>query len=346
MDLNHTNCPNRLTARIVLTDSQSTAVVALMAILMLVIIITNVFLGYMMFITKQLNSRGRWYMFFLTVADGLYGATSLPLAIILLSKYKSIRFCALEYATIFVAQFMANMSAYFTTLIAFHRYLKISPNLKNHTYGSFKHSLMSGKVANCVVALCVISPILHGLFSTHIFGYSKSIWPNIIMKGASLIIFIATYVLYFKVYYNVTKKRPTVTASETHQRIISRGSPKQPPSYTKEFTKTVFLILVSLAVNYMPMIIIDLWITVYRYFKGEMVPPIAIFLHYMSWAQVSTIPFFDSMIFIYQNRKVREHISAWRLKFIRRARPTKSLYIVNGKNTSSVSFAESFSQSG
>lgn len=302
------------------------------------IVITNAFLGYMMCITKQLNSRGRWYMFFLTVADGLYGATSLPLAIVLLSKYKSTRFCALEYATIFVAQFMANMSAYFTVLIAFHRYLKISPDLKSRTYGPFKHSLMSGKVANCLVALCVISPIMHGVFSTHIFGYSKSSWPNIVMKGVDFILFVSIYVLYFKVYYNVTRKHPTITATESHQNDSSRGSHK-PILYVKEFTKTVFLILISLAINNMPMIITDLWTTTYIYFKEEMVPPVAIFLYYMSWAQVSSVTIFDALIIIYRNRQIREHISAWRQKYIQRNLFRKNLYIVNGKASSSINFS-------
>eukprot|EP00112_Aurelia_sp_Birch-Aquarium-sp1_P025772 Seg877.4 transcript_id=Seg877.4/GoldUCD/mRNA.D3Y31 product="hypothetical protein" protein_id=Seg877.4/GoldUCD/D3Y31 len=247
-------------------------------------------------------------MFFLTVADGLYAVTALPLGLTLFTKYKSIRFCALEYATIFAAQFVANMSCYFTLLIAFHRYLKISPNLKNRTYGPLKRSLMSGKLANCLAALCVISPFLHGVCSTHIFGFSKSSWPNLVMKGIDLIVFLSVYILYFRVYYNVTRKRPTVNTAATQV----NGQRKPRRSYEKEFTKTVLLILISLAINVIPLTITDLWTSTYIYIIRKRPPQIAIFLYYLSWAQISAVCFIDAVIFIYRNRKIKDCLKAWR----------------------------------
>ena len=349
MDLNQTSCPNGVTKRLLLSNAQNAAVASLMAVLMPLIIITNAFLGYMMYKTKQLRSRGRWYMFLLTVSDGFYGMTSLPLGITLFTKYKSIRFCALEHATIFVTQFVANMSCYFTVLIAFHRYLKISPNLKNRTYGPFKWSLMSGKLANCLVALCVISPFLHGVCSTHIFGFSKSSWPNLVMKAIDFIVFLSVYILYFKVYYNVTRNSPTVNGTVTQP----SGSQKQRPSYAKEFTKTVLLILVALAINVIPLTITDFWTSAYTYFKKETAPRIAVFLYYISWAQISAVCFIDALIFIYRNRKIRKQISAW-LKGPKK-RPSlrysagnilkttafdMSAYVVNAKDNHSIRIAE------
>ena len=349
MDLNQTSCPNGLTKRLLLSSTQTATVASLMAILMPLIVITNAFLVYMMYKTKQLSSRGRWYMFLLTVSDGFYGVTSLPLGIALFTKYKSIRFCALEHATIFVTQFAANMSCYFTVLIAFHRYLKISPNLKNRTYGPFKRSLMSGKLANCLVALCVISPFLHGVCSTHIFGFSISSWPNLVMKATDFIVFLSVYILYFKVYYNVTRKRTTVNGTVTQP----SGSQKQRPSYAKEFTKTVLLILVTLAINVIPLTITDFWTSAYTYFKKETAPRVAIFLYYISWAQISAVCFIDALIFIYRNRKIREQVSAW-LRGSKKRSSSKysagmtfrttafeiSPYVVNAKDNQSIRIAE------
>ena len=307
-EFNQTNCPNGFLNRALLSNLQSVVVVAIIAILIPLIIIINIIFGYTMYKTKQLNSRGRWYMFFLTISDGLYAVTAMPLGITLFTKYRSIRFCALEHATIFAAQFVANMSCYFTVLIAFHRYLKISPNLKNRTYGPFKRSMMSGKLANCLVALCVISPFLHGVCSTHVFGFSKSSSPNLIMKAIDFIIFLSVYILYFRVYYNVTRKRPALNTLATQ----ANGQRKPRHSYEKKFTKTVLLILTSLAINVIPLTITDFWTSTYIYIIKQKPPQLAIFLYYLSWAQISAVCFIDAMIFMYRNRKIKDYLKTWR----------------------------------
>ena len=75
----------------------------------------------------------------------------------------------------------------------------------------------------------------------------------------------------------------------------------------------MFLILISLAINVLPLTITDFWTSTYVYIIKQKPPQIAIFLYYLSWAQVSAVCFIDALIFMYRNRKIKDYLKAWRV---------------------------------
>ena len=295
-------CQNAFSERNILTTTQATIIGSLQAVLIPFIISINFTLAYAMYKTKLLNSRMRWYVFLLTISDGLYGITSVPLMAVLFIKYAKTTVCNIEFATIFLMQFNMNVSLYFILLIAFHRYLKLDPELKSRNFIGLKKSAMSGRLANFLVAMCYFSPVVHATTTTNIFGQWDLPIPNMVMKLANLTMLFIGVVLYFRLYYRIVKRSDKVasanmTASQGHQN-----------HYTKQVTKTVLIILITLAASFVPFIVFDAWTSLYTYMMRSTAPQTVRFLYYFSLVLLSTVCISDAIIFIYRNKKIKEYI--------------------------------------
>ncbi len=306
MNTNHTRCHNAFSDRIFLTATQSTVISILLALYISPIIIVNISLALALFKKNLLNSRSRWYVFLLTLSDGFITVTVI-LLLILFTKYGKTEYCAFENIVVFLLQFNMHVSAYLVLLIAFHRYLKIHPNLKSRTYKGITKSVMSGRLANFLVIVCFVLPIFHGLSSCYFFGYIRSKIPIITTKAVSGILFVTIYILYFRLYYRIARKHKQTTVNITEN--LARNARK----YSTEFTKTVFLIMIALFVNLAPFIVMDLWTSWYTHVKHTESPLVVRFIYYLSCVFMTGISFMDGAIFIYRNKIVREYLNIARL---------------------------------
>ena len=306
--MNDSECPNAFKDRVLLNKGQSDTILFITGITLPCILFINLFQGVALYKTRSLNSRCRWYVFMLTISDGMYAVTAMPLLLVLFSKYRETRFCLLEYATVFAIQFNLNVSVYLTALIAYQRYLKINPSLKNLTSTGLRWSLMSGNLANFLVVLCFVLPLAHAIFSTHVFGKTSSPWPNFILKCVDVVIMSTVYFLYFKVCYRVRNRRRQ--QGDLPMRVIIKDKERstRSSSYSYEFTKTVLFILVTLVISFLPFLIVDLWTSWFTYVKHRTSPAPVRFFYNVSVTIMPSICFWNALIFIYRSKALKQYL--------------------------------------
>ena len=304
MAINKTECDNALVNRMLLSTGQSATITATLVLLTMIIVFINGTLAYAMYKCNLLKSRGNFYLFLLTLSDGLYAISAHPLLLILYTKYKKERNCSLELAACFMGQCVFNVSTYLITLIAFHRYLKIDPSMKNLSYEGLKHSAMSGRIANFLVVCCFVIPIAHGFISTPFFGRKLFSVATAVIKVINITVFLTICALYVKVYYRFSTSRKQFRSKRRKGGSLRQHS----RPYQAEFMKTVLLILISLTVTVLPYFLFDAWTSYYTYITGKPKPLTLQFAFYLSQITISLNCFLDAIIVIYRNRIVKTFI--------------------------------------
>ena len=293
-----TYCENAFADRVILDSVQSTTIAVLVVLLIVLAASVNTILAYAMYKCKLLKSRGNFYLFLLTISDGFYSISIMPLFLMLFTKYSKKRKCSLELATCFMGQSIFNISTYLITLIAFHRYLKIDPSMKNLSYKGLKHSAMSGRIANFLVVCCFVIPIAHGFISTPFFGRSLFAVANAVVKGINFTTFLIICGLYIRVYYRFSKKR-----DKTIEKMNESAQGKKP--YKNEFMKTVLLILIALVVTVLPYFITDVWTSYIIYIDKQNASSKLTFSYYLCLTTIAVNCIANALIVIYRNRKVK-----------------------------------------
>lgn len=296
------HCINGFQQRIILTDGQLNFLAGFIILLIPVVIATNVCLAWSLYKTKLLNSRSRWYIFLLCLSDLAVGLVTLPLYLVLFTKLRRRLNCWFEYATAFVSQWTFNTSLYLIALISFHRWLKISPELRNRSYKGFKQSVMSGAIADFLVVLCFVLPVFDGLIGSAVFGYYQNTPLILAIKLKGLFLFLVIYVLYYKLYNKVTKRARGTTL---------RGGKKVDTKswYEKQLIKTIILVLGIMAIAFFPHVIMDTWTTCYTHFKKTVSPQWVRFGFYVSTIFVYVMCIADALIFIYRSKKIKRYIA-------------------------------------
>ena len=306
MNSSKSNCQNAFTNRIILTSAQHSAVAACLALFIPLTVSINACLALGLYKTKLLTSRSQWYVLLLTISDGIYGMTSVPLMLLLFTFYRSTEFCALEYAAIFAIQLNMNASFYFILLISFYRYMKIDPSLKNRTFRGLRRSIMSGKLANLSVVLCVVFPMLHAICSTYVFGAITTVIPNLAMKFFEIVILIAIYALYCRLYFRVMRKKDRYIETVNHAIRIQQNK----SAYADRFVMTVVFILIALSMSFVPMMITDVW-TLYDSLILDIPPSRDLyFCYYLACMFMTTSCVVNAVILIYRNNQVRQYLFA------------------------------------
>ena len=307
MDGNRTECDNAFADRVQLTRGQAASIAVIVVLSMLLAASVNTILAYAMYKCKLLKSRGNFYLFLLTISDGFYSISTMPLFLLLYTKYSKKRNCSLELASCFMGQGLFNISTYLITLIAFHRSLKIDPSMKNLSYKGL--SAMSGRIANFLVVCCFVIPIAHGFISTPFFGRRLFAVANAAIKGVNIAMFLIICGLYVKVYYRFSRRRDMIVKRQDGTGNKQNGMRMHGSPYQAKFMKTVFLILVSLFINVFPYFVMDIWTSYRTYILKTDASSNIKFIYYLTVIALSFNCVCNAVIVMYRNRPVTRFLT-------------------------------------
>ena len=223
--------------RIYLSNSQNLAVLSCLFIVNPMILISNLMVLISLIKMKQLRNLSNVLLLLLSVSDCFIGIVTIPLEIILFTVFKMQSFCALEYVVHFFVYFTTHFSAYLVAVIAFHRNVYINPYRETQSFLS-KLILKRSGLTILVIAALAIS-IAESLVS--MLFYSRVV-PMLMLVLIDGDLFISVYATYFWVYFKVWKS--------SRNNVTIRSPNKD------RLAKTVMFILISLAVCYLPYIIV------------------------------------------------------------------------------------------
>ena len=219
------------TNRIYLTNTQGLIVLICHSLAGLVVVTSNLLVIFGLLKTKQMKNPSNYLIFLLSVSDCVVGMIAIPLDVTLFSLYLKRTACILEYIAHFLLYSTTHFSAYLIAIIAVHRNLSINHNFKRRNkLSQFLLKKNGLRVITSAVCLVAIAEALVLLF------FYKKMISRIALVLLDTIIFITVYAIYFWMYFKVWTS------------LQSKA--------TKRLSKTIAIILLAVAIFYIPPIVI------------------------------------------------------------------------------------------
>ena len=283
-------CYTSLAWRIILTNKQSTTIAVCYAVTIFPIVLLNSALCFALYTTGKVAKASRFLIFILSLSDCMTGLVTIPASVVLTTALSHKRNCWLEMSVMFFGQSNGHFSFYITMAIAMQRYLKVTPSLK--FIGTFRESVLSLTGLKVATLVLLLWSFCHGLVSTYFFGHVKSTVPNMTMVVVRLLILVIVYVCYFRMYWSI--KRHVNEEPLQHSQSLQKHGQK---TY-KKFVKTVSLILIILAVTFLPALATDMWTGYYTLIKNTAAPRLPRFLYYLSFTAIYSNGIFNAIMFL------------------------------------------------
>ena len=240
------NCSNSLfSGRFRLTEDQNLSVGILLALTSFFVFLINIILVFAIVKTHQLVNYTHIYILCLSVSDCIQGAITAPSIALLFIVYHTERNCVLSNAVQAFALFNVHLSGYFILLIAFDRYMNIGTEFTQNNCFLKRLKTKIGSVI--LTSICFISSFAHAGVSFPRTKYKRHL--TILMSILDFTNIITVYVLYIRIYLKVRKHSEGSLINKDRNANEENGNS---PKYLTELAKTVFLILISLAVCYLP----------------------------------------------------------------------------------------------
>ncbi len=311
--LANTTCRNAYSDRIMISKIQCTTITIVLSLISVITIPLNGLIAIAILKTKKTaaDPLSWYYMLLITLSGCSIGTLVIPVNVVLFTTECQIRNCSLEYSAIFIGQIVCQFSAYVTFLIAIHRYFISTPD-RNRRCSFFTSKTGAHKLT--IIAFLI--SMLHGFVSVNFFGKLSTSLPNVIMKAVDFILGLTIYFIYLRLYITIHRyaKNIRVRFQDNFElrpmhsaRIIRR------PKYVRSLAVTISLILIALAICYIPFLIMDLWTSFYTFIKEEHSPRNVRFVYFLSYAFVFLTSVANGGIILHRNRDIREFVkvSVW-----------------------------------
>ena len=302
-------CRNAYMDRLILNDRQCVIITTLFIVEMIVILPLNAFMMKGIYKTKFVASTTWQYILLLGYAGCSLSLLIIPLNIILFTTERASRFCQLEYTTIFIGQINCQFIAYLIFLLALHRYwMTVSGQTLPTCFA--KVSLTSKSSITLAFALS----LLHGGASVNFFGMIETSMPNILMKALDATIGIVVSAIYLRLYIKIRKCiknwRVRFTGDKGTERNVQTEALEKLPTYMRSLAITISLVVLALALCYIPFIIMDSWTSWYTFYRSEKAPESIRFVYYLTYGSVFFTSIANASVVIYRDRDLRFYMKS------------------------------------
>ena len=306
------NCSETLYNRLSLTAAQNLLVFVLIIIIACLTVTINSVLAVALWKTKQMNNSTNIYIFLLSLSDCMLGSVAMPLAAGLYLTHASPKKCKLFDIARGFSSSNIHFSAYLIVLVAFDRYMNIRVDFTEDN-GCFKR-LKSKCGSIFLISLGFILSALAG-GSTVIENELAIKIPTICISVTEMCGVITIYALYIRMYHKTSRHVKTNMVYQgksyeeysdvKHSQEEIKYKHRNTPRYMGELRKTILLILIAVAVCYLPLIVTNAYIRGFA--KGTVSYSVR-----LSFALSLAIAYFNSVlnacIILYRNSRLREYL--------------------------------------
>ena len=287
-----------------LTTEQSIVVAVFFILEILTVVPLNVIL-IIGICKNKLTDSITWKNITLLGFSGCFlGLFVIPINVILFTAKKWTRWCRMEYAAIFIGQTNCQFTVYIIFLLALHRYFMTRPRKK----GRRKILQRLTKSSTQIWMVVFVMSLLHGAASVDFFGMISSSVPNILMKIIDVSLGLIIFIIYLRLYIQIKKyaRNFRVTFADSDIKL-SQPRPKRmiTPKYVKETAITIALILLVLAVCYIPFLVMDIWTSWYTFLQSRQAPKNIRFAYYLTYGSVFFVSIGNAVVIIYRNRDLK-----------------------------------------
>ena len=291
--------------RFYLSQQQNLSLGIVFAIASFFAVLMNSLLIFSFAKAKQFTNSTNVYIIFLSLSDCLLiGAVTLPLGSILHIIYGDKANCILTNFALAFSNFSAKLSGYFTLLIGFDRFMKITTEFKEDNCLLKKLKSKCGSIV--LTFLCFASSVVQGgvaLLS------NKYVIISICVRIIDVIAVITVYTLYIRVYLKV---RRHYTGSVVYKKETTgglgtiNGKCYSTPRYMKGLTETVLLILIIIAICYLPYLVLNIYLSCIDF---HTVPNTVHLLHTLTLLFVYMNSGLNACVILYRNEEARKYLA-------------------------------------
>eukprot|EP00794_Sanderia_malayensis_P017056 gene17056-18774_t len=293
-------CYTTIAWRIILSEGQRATLASCLAILIPSTVLLNIGLCIALYKTGQLKSAPTFLFFWLCISDSFVGLMTLPMSVVTFTTYGNRRSCGFEYTFMFICQLNGHFSLYLVLAVALQRYLQVRPKFRSHAIGTRKGSKV-------LIIVCFILAVCHGFVSSNFFGWTKTRIPNILLMIIRALLTISIYVCYFRLYYSIKRFKHAVNKTLDQNSTLMQNNQNNTTTKAKDsaskFFVTVLLVMISLALCYLPVIAVDLWTGYYTLIKKtpSAAPVWLRFTYYLTFFPAFLNSSLNAGIFLYRN---------------------------------------------
>ena len=303
-----------LQTRFYLSQPQNLSVGIVYGIMSFFTVLVNSLLIFSFSKTKQLTNSTNVYIVFLSLSDCLLvGAVTLPLESILHIVYHDKDNCILSNFVLAFGTFSVKLSGYFILLVGLDRFMNIKTEFKEESCLLKKLRSKCGSIV--LTCLCLFLSMVQGGIAPLTNKYTM---PSICIGALDIIVVITVYTLYIRVYMRVRRHcagsqlykkdagRVHVGGENTEGVGMTGQKSDKVPIYMKELTKTVLLILVIIAICYLPYVILSICKSSVGHHKVSNTVHV---LHVLALLVVYLNSGLNACVILYRNEEARRYLS-------------------------------------
>ena len=267
-------------------------------------VLVNIALIVSLVKTRQVNKKSNVLILILSISDLVTGGVCLPFTVTMFIKYPFKRHCILEVIHQ-ATEFFLVLSAYMTVTIAVDRYVNINPNLRNSGSG-LPRIFSSSKIWLPLMITLGITSVTTAVHTvTYVFAKEIHIIAVIAIMSLALFIFLTVFILYLRFYFRIWQ---FTRASGLYSAGTSGNHASSSPRYVDKLGFTIFLILLTIIICYIPFLII----TTYQAVRLRTNPASFTHTDYLLYRIFFGLFYLNSGlnagIILFRNRKLRNYV--------------------------------------
>ena len=250
----NTSCVTLYTAKVFLEATESLALGIILLVMIPTAFILNLLLTISLAKTDQITSNASNILIAaLSVSDCFNACIGMPLLAVMLLLYPKTTNCSLQFAATFFVFLFINASGLFIVLITLDRYIHMDPNLKQNKLLQMAKRFFKVPKIYVLVSFTVIGSFASAgfiLVASMYYIHELFILSVMVLVGA-VFTCIAIFTGVFLYSHSVLRIRHFIKNSPIYKANTGEGKPET-PKYLHDVTVTVFLVLFSMVLSYLP----------------------------------------------------------------------------------------------
>ena len=277
----------------------------------------NAFLIYALSTTKQLRKLSSRLILYLSLSDCCVGAVLQPIVTVILLRYKNERNCSIELLAQFIALTFAQFSGVQIMIIAIDRFLRMKYLNQHRKYMTRRRAALMVFCNGCLSIGFAVSSVVAGVHEQfYIF--------NVVLASIDSFIVVMIFVIYTFTYLSVhhhisqARKREKQRNNEVKLSKMSKTSKisnssvaasKPKARADSALAKTMVFILASLAICYVPYLVLGVTWTYLRFEKATVSRKFMSTLAALTWWSFILVHLnssINALIFVTRNTKTMQ----------------------------------------
>ena len=283
-------CRNMFSKRIILSTQESLAIAVTSGLLIPFTVLTNFNVIRFLVQSKQLWKISSYLIFILSLADICTGLIVLPLKVVLFTVYHRVRFCKFELFAQFASHLILRTSIQILAVIALDRMINLKKMTKYDSVMTKRKVNFSITAVLCVSVITATASCISSLMNQYFF-------TNLVLHTADMTLICTILFYYANIYYSVW--------SFVKHSILWKGrnldTQKKKPEYLSKLGNTIFLMLLSIFLCYVPFIIMAFYVIVKIFAYEEKISRSEGFALFFSYPLICANSSVNAVIFLWRN---------------------------------------------